>query len=54
MSAYNEEEPMEAYADYNSIRPGVSKLGLTLSTPGRSMRNVSMSIDSVEFVIENR
>lgn len=54
MSAYNEEVPMEAYADYNSIRPGVSKLELTLSTPGGSMRNVSMSMDSVEFVIENR
>ncbi len=52
MSAYNEEEPMQAYADFNAIGPGVSKLGLFLSTPGGSMRNVSMSTDSVEFVLE--
>lgn len=54
MSDYNEDFPMEAYADYNEIRPGVSKIGLILSSPASAMRNVSMSTDSVEFVIERR
>lgn len=52
ISAYNEEYPMKAYADYNAIAPGVSKLSLFLSTPGGAMRNVSMSLDSVEYVVE--
>lgn len=52
MSDYGEDYPMQAYADYKEIRPGVSKIGLILSSPGPTMRNVSLTTDSVEFVIE--
>lgn len=52
MSSYSEDYPMKAYADYNAITPGNSKLSLFLSTPSPQMSNVSLSTDSVEFVIE--
>ena len=54
ISSYNEDYPMQAYADYKEIRSGVSKIGLILSSPNSMMRNVSMSTDSVEFVLERR
>lgn len=52
MSAYKDDYPLKAYADYRSIKPGANKLGLSLSLIPELYHSVSFSHDSVEYVIE--
>ena len=52
MSAYKDDYPLKAYADYRSIKPGANKLGLSLSLIPELYHSVSFSPDSVEYVIE--
>ncbi len=52
MSAYNDDFPIKAYADYNSLDLGKSHVKLTPSLVPELYRNVTLHPDSVEYILE--
>lgn len=52
MSDYNDDYPVMAYADYNSLDLSKNKLKLTPSLMPELYRNVVLSPDSVEYILE--
>ena len=54
MNAYNENFPIRVYVDYLSLEPGMSKLPLTLSIHPGVAKDATMSVDSVEYVLERQ
>lgn len=54
MSIYGEDFPMKAYVDYDRIRPGSSYLPVALSLVPEVYHNISLSPDSVEYIIEHK
>ena len=54
MSSYTDEYPIKASVDYNDTRLPGNKLPITLSVIPSIYHNVSTSLESVEYIIENR
>lgn len=54
MSLYNEDFPFKVYVDYNTIATGTQKMKVNLSLAPETFRNIAISPDSVEFVLEKR
>lgn len=54
MSRYNDDYPFKAYVDYNSVNPSSSKVKVSLSPSPAIYHNVSLSVDSVEYVVEKK
>lgn len=53
MSAYNDEYPLKAFVDYNdTFLPG-SKVPVTLSVIPAVYHNVSQSVSTVDYILEN-
>ncbi len=52
MSAYSDDFPCHAYVDYDNMRPHRQHLPVRLSTMPSACRNISVSPDSVEYIIE--
>lgn len=52
MSDYNDDYPVKAYADYNSLDLHKNKIKLTPSLMPELYRNVALHPDSVEYIIE--
>lgn len=52
MSRYQEELPIKAYADFESVRQGMQKVKVNLGSVPQSCRSISVMPDSVEFIIE--
>lgn len=52
MSDYNDDFPVKAYADYNSLDLTKSKIKLTPSLMPELYRNVTLYPDSVEYILE--
>ncbi|MCM1163953.1 MAG: YbbR-like domain-containing protein [Muribaculaceae bacterium] len=53
MSSYNDDYPIKAFVDYNDTRLPGNKIPVSLSAIPSLYRNVSKSIDNVEYIIEN-
>lgn len=54
MSCFNVDHRISVYVDYNSLKPGDNKIKVNLSRPSDLYRNVTLSKDSVEFVLERK
>lgn len=54
MSVYSEDFPCRAYVDYNELDPSRGKLRVKLSKLPSVCQNVSVSPDSVEYIIEKK
>ncbi|MCM1076569.1 MAG: hypothetical protein NC411_04330 [Bacteroides sp.] len=52
MSDYNVDYPVKAYVDFNSAKPSLKKLPVSLSSLPGIYHNVSFTPDSVEYIIE--
>lgn len=52
MSDYNDDYPVKAYADYNSLDLRKNKIKLTPSLMPELYRNVTLHPDSVEYILE--
>lgn len=52
ISEYSNDVPVKVFADYNTLKPGMTKIPLSLSASADAVRNVSLSVDSVEYIIE--
>ncbi|MCM1110485.1 MAG: hypothetical protein NC336_04705 [Clostridium sp.] len=52
ISRFKDNDPVEAYVDYNEIRSGRSHLRVHLSLLPHSMQHVTLSQDSVEYIID--
>ncbi|MCM1522517.1 MAG: hypothetical protein NC039_07690 [Muribaculaceae bacterium] len=53
MSAYNDDYPIKAFVDYNDTKLPGNKIPVSLSVIPSLYRNVSKSLDNVEYIIEN-
>lgn len=54
ISDYNEDLPLKAYVDYESIRQGSSYLPVIMTLAPDIYHNISLSPDSVEYIIEQK
>lgn len=54
MSAYNEDLPVKAFVDYQDVDPQKSRTRVILSQMPDICHNVTVSPDSVEFIIEKK
>lgn len=54
MSAYNEDLPVKAFVDYQDVDPQKSRARVILSQMPDICHNVTVSPDSVEFIIEKK
>ncbi len=52
MSRYNDEYPLKTIVDYNDVTPGGIMIPVRISLLPEYMRDLSLSPDSVEYVIE--
>ena len=52
MSDYSSDIPLHVYADYNAVTSGRPKIPLTLSMSSGMAHNASLSVDSVEYILE--
>lgn len=54
MSDYSTEVPIKVYADYNVTAQKVTRLPLTVSMQPGIAHNVSLAVDSVEYILEHK
>lgn len=54
MSAYNEDFHLVGYANYDDIHPGRTRLPISLSLTSELISNISLSTDSVEYIIQSK
>lgn len=54
MSLYNADFPIKVYVDYNTLTPGATKIKVNLSPPPEMYHNVTLSVDSIDYVLEKR
>lgn len=54
MSLYNTDIPLKVYVDYDKVSMSSSKLPVSLSLIPETYKNVTVSPDSVEYIIENK
>lgn len=52
ISEYSNDVPVKVFADFNTLKPRMAKIPLSLSASADAVRNASLSVDSVEYIIE--